>query len=218
MTDIDFDRLQPLRLSRGSHQPGSGKGCAMNVISYITGEAKISDYPKCADRSVAQLVQYVNDALADDATGFLSPADAIAVVELGMHTIGTRNTSVQAKRMGLLRYTHLHGAWGKDWQEGAVARIATKIRRHEEPRTVRMLKPCKITAADFSFSEPKLATAAEYEMETVWVPGPKAPQEWRDELIQAAKDAIAAFRVLFDLPQYKAVDVRDAVNAKLVTQ
>jgi hypothetical protein len=33
---MDIDRItHPLRLARGSHQPGSGKGCAMNVISYI---------------------------------------------------------------------------------------------------------------------------------------------------------------------------------------
>jgi hypothetical protein len=31
---MDFDRIaHPLRLARGSHQPGSGKGCAMNVIA-----------------------------------------------------------------------------------------------------------------------------------------------------------------------------------------
>jgi hypothetical protein len=33
---MDIDRItHPLRLARGSHQPGSGKGYAMNVISYI---------------------------------------------------------------------------------------------------------------------------------------------------------------------------------------
>src|SRR5258708_16156991 len=33
---MGMDRItHPLRLARGSHQPGSGKGCAMNVISYI---------------------------------------------------------------------------------------------------------------------------------------------------------------------------------------
>jgi hypothetical protein len=35
---MDLDRItHPLRLARGSHQPESGKGCAMNVISYING-------------------------------------------------------------------------------------------------------------------------------------------------------------------------------------
>jgi Protein of unknown function (DUF732) len=33
---MGIDRItHPLRLARGSHQPGSSKGCAMNVISYI---------------------------------------------------------------------------------------------------------------------------------------------------------------------------------------
>src|SRR5271170_3325268 len=33
---MDIDRItHPLRSAKGSHQPGSGKGCAMNVISYI---------------------------------------------------------------------------------------------------------------------------------------------------------------------------------------
>jgi hypothetical protein len=31
---MDFDRItHPLRLASGSHQPGSGKACAMNVIA-----------------------------------------------------------------------------------------------------------------------------------------------------------------------------------------
>jgi hypothetical protein len=35
---MDIDRItHPLRLAKGSHQPGSGKGCAMNVISHING-------------------------------------------------------------------------------------------------------------------------------------------------------------------------------------
>ena len=33
--DDRFDH--PLRLAKGSHQPGSGKGCAKNVISHING-------------------------------------------------------------------------------------------------------------------------------------------------------------------------------------
>jgi hypothetical protein len=42
---MDLDRItNPLRLARGSHQPGSGKGCAMNVISYINGDEQITDF------------------------------------------------------------------------------------------------------------------------------------------------------------------------------
>jgi uncharacterized membrane protein YgcG len=32
-----YQITRPLRLAKGSHQRGSGKGCAMNVISYING-------------------------------------------------------------------------------------------------------------------------------------------------------------------------------------
>jgi hypothetical protein len=33
---MGIDRItHPLRLAKGSHQQGSGKGCAMNVNSYI---------------------------------------------------------------------------------------------------------------------------------------------------------------------------------------
>ena len=43
---MDLDRTtHPLRLARGSHQPGSGKGCAMNAISYINGDEQITDFP-----------------------------------------------------------------------------------------------------------------------------------------------------------------------------
>jgi hypothetical protein len=35
---MDLERItNPLRLAKGSHQPGSGKGRAMNVISHING-------------------------------------------------------------------------------------------------------------------------------------------------------------------------------------
>lgn len=86
---LNLDRItHPLRLARGSHQPGSGKGCAMNVISYINGDAKITDYPTCSARPLARMVQSLNDALAD-ADGFLSPEDSIIMLDLGWLTVGT---------------------------------------------------------------------------------------------------------------------------------
>ena len=43
---MDVDRItHPLRLARGSHQPGSGRGCAMNMISYINGDEQITEFP-----------------------------------------------------------------------------------------------------------------------------------------------------------------------------
>ncbi|MCG7596319.1 hypothetical protein [Mycobacterium sp. PSTR-4-N] len=60
----------------------------MNVISYISGDTKITDYPKCSARPLARMVQNVNDQLAgrDD---LLSPEDSVIVLELGWRTVGT---------------------------------------------------------------------------------------------------------------------------------
>ena len=89
---LDLDRItHPLRLAKGSHQPGSGKGCAMNVISYINGDAKITDYPECSARPLARMVQSLNDQLAG-ADGFLSPENSIIVLDLGWLTVGTAGT------------------------------------------------------------------------------------------------------------------------------
>jgi len=65
---MDVDRItNPLRLARGSHQPGSGKGCAMNVISYIEGDEEITDFPATTARPLASFVQLCNDLLAEPA-------------------------------------------------------------------------------------------------------------------------------------------------------
>ena len=61
---MDIDRItHPLRLAKGSHQPGSGKGCAMNVISYINGDAQITDFPACSDHPLTALVKSCDDLL-----------------------------------------------------------------------------------------------------------------------------------------------------------
>lgn len=104
MSDIDFSRLQPLRLAVGSHSEGSGYGCAMNVVSYITGDVEITDYPECAHYDLAKMVQRINDfvgtvrgsrqfvvynRIARHTHTTLSPEDAVRVVNLGCMTIGT---------------------------------------------------------------------------------------------------------------------------------
>jgi hypothetical protein len=89
---IDLDRItHPLRLASGSHQPGSGKGCAMNLISYINGDVEITDYPACSARPLARLVQELNDLLAGP-DGFLSPENSLIVLDLGWQTVGTAGT------------------------------------------------------------------------------------------------------------------------------
>ena len=86
---MDFERItDPLRLARGSHQPESGKGCAMNAISYINGDARITDFPVTSARPLASFVQVCNDLLAGP-DGYLSPEDSLVVLELGWLTVGT---------------------------------------------------------------------------------------------------------------------------------
>jgi hypothetical protein len=88
-THIELDRItHPLRLARGSHQPGSGKGCAMNVISYTNGDDRITDFPTCSARPLAIVVQACNDLLAGP-SGFLSPEHSVLAIELAWQTVGT---------------------------------------------------------------------------------------------------------------------------------
>ncbi|GBE67153.1 hypothetical protein MFM001_36150 [Mycobacterium sp. MFM001] len=86
---MDLYRItHPLRLAKGSHQPGSGKGCAMNVISYITGDDQITDFPVCSARPLSLLVQSSNDVLAG-ADGYLSPENSVLALDLAWRTVGT---------------------------------------------------------------------------------------------------------------------------------
>jgi hypothetical protein len=86
---MDLDRItHPLRLARGSHQPGSGKGCAMNAISYIEGDKQVTDFPATSARPLAAFVQLCNDSLAGP-DGYLSPEDSLTVLGLGWLTVGT---------------------------------------------------------------------------------------------------------------------------------
>ena len=90
---MDVDRItNPLRLARGSHQPGSGKGCAMNVISYINGDEQITDFPATSARPLASFVQLCNDLLAGP-DGYLSPENSLLVLDLGWLTVGTADVA-----------------------------------------------------------------------------------------------------------------------------
>ena len=80
----------PLRLAVGSHEAGSGRGCAMNVISWENGDTTITDYPDCADRMLAQIVQRVNDTICTHRDGdLLCPACSVEVLALGHRIVGT---------------------------------------------------------------------------------------------------------------------------------
>jgi hypothetical protein len=86
---MDLYRItHPLRLAKGSHQQGSGKGCAMNVISYINGDEQVSDFPTCSARPLSLLVQSSNDLLAGP-DGYLSPESSVIALDLAWQTVGT---------------------------------------------------------------------------------------------------------------------------------
>jgi hypothetical protein len=86
---MDLDRItNPLRLAKGPHQPGSGKGCAMNVVSYTNGDAQVTDFPTCSARPLSLLVQSSNDLLAGP-DGYLSPEHSVIALDLAWQTVGT---------------------------------------------------------------------------------------------------------------------------------
>jgi len=86
---MDLYRItHPLRLAKGSHESGSGKGCAMNVISYVNGDARVTDFPTCSARPLSLLVQSTNDLLAGP-DGYLSPENSMLALELAWRTVGT---------------------------------------------------------------------------------------------------------------------------------
>jgi hypothetical protein len=90
---MNLDRFDhPLRLAKGSHRPGSGKGCAMNVISYINRDSEITDFPPCSARPLAAFVQSCNDLLAGP-DGYLSPENSLLALELAWQTMGTADVA-----------------------------------------------------------------------------------------------------------------------------
>jgi hypothetical protein len=81
---------EPLQLTTGSHEAGSGRGCAMNVISWENGDTQITDFPACSDRTLALIVQRVNDTICDHTdVGVLCPQCALVVLDLGHRTVGS---------------------------------------------------------------------------------------------------------------------------------
>ncbi|WP_222106453.1 hypothetical protein [Mycobacterium simulans] len=60
----------------------------MNAISYIKGDAHITDFPATSARPLAAFVQLCNDTLAGP-DGYLSPEDSVLALDLGWLTVGT---------------------------------------------------------------------------------------------------------------------------------
>jgi hypothetical protein len=124
---MDLDRItNPLRLARGSHQSGSGKGCAMNAISYINGDERITDFPATSARPLASFVQLCNDLLAGP-DGYLSPEDSLVVLDLGWLTVGTADVA-ETVMHGWVTKLLISPPWGVvRYAEGAAAEAISEI-------------------------------------------------------------------------------------------
>ena len=124
---MDLDRItHPLRLAKGSHLAGSGKGCAMNAISYITGDIEITDYPECSARPLATIVQWCNDQLAGP-DGYLSPEDSILALDLGWQTVRTAGVPASVVHAWVAELL-TSPAWGVAWHaKDAAAKMVSDI-------------------------------------------------------------------------------------------
>jgi hypothetical protein len=60
----------------------------MNVISYITGDEQVTDFPTRSARPLSLLVQTSNDLLAGP-DGYLLPDDSVLALDLAWQTVGT---------------------------------------------------------------------------------------------------------------------------------
>jgi hypothetical protein len=88
----------------------------MNAISYINGDAQITDFPATSARPLASFVQVCNDLLAGP-DGYLSPEDGMLVLDLGWLTVGTADVAdgvvhtwvtklLISPPWGVVRYAH----------------------------------------------------------------------------------------------------------------
>lgn len=97
---------EPLRLAIGPYPAGSGRGCAMNVISWENGDTEITAFPRCADPMLARVVQRVNDTYcAHTQDGLLCPECSMAVLALAHRTVGTALDLPAAERAAVAAYT-----------------------------------------------------------------------------------------------------------------
>jgi hypothetical protein len=163
--------LQPLRLAVGSHKAGTGKGCAMNVISW-ENDVEITDYPGCADPMLARVVQVVNDTYCAHLDGYerLCPPCSQVVLALGHRTVGTKLHGEDQKRayvrlllaMAKPDAANLTGRWlarasdflaaAEQWLDGTIG--------HDELWAVRQLSGAHGAPMPVRFAEMTVNVAA----------------------------------------------------------
>lgn len=112
----------PPRLSRKSWSPGTGRMCAMNLLSWENNDPVISDLPRGVAVGLAAMMHYVNDRCCDhedpaDWT-LLCPPCSMAVIDVAHRCVGT---AVPDGRDVSLR---VHQTWARqviDWATSMVA-------------------------------------------------------------------------------------------------
>lgn len=79
------------RLHVGKGPEDGSAMCAMQVVSWESGDTIITDLPSCADPMLARIVQRLNDSYCPHSGGgaFLCPACSIEVLALAHRTVGT---------------------------------------------------------------------------------------------------------------------------------
>jgi Protein of unknown function (DUF732) len=89
---MDLYRItHPLRLAKGSHQPGSGKGCATNVISHTNGH-RGARRARIAGLAVLAAMAVGADPVANaNATDFFAAVQAAGIIGVGPATLANGN-------------------------------------------------------------------------------------------------------------------------------
>jgi hypothetical protein len=158
MTLDHFDHR--LRLANGSHQLGSGKGRAMNVISYINGDRQMTDFPARSARPLASFVQSCSDLLAGP-DGYLSPEDSLHALELGWQTLGTADVAETVTHAWVAELLACHIV--------ALTRSAIRSWRHlaslANPRQASLSQPDQVAGS-----------AAGWQTESEKLPHPRGPR------------------------------------------
>jgi hypothetical protein len=156
----------------------------MNVISWENGDTEITDYPDCSDRVLAEMVQHVNDLLADPITDLLSAEDSMTVLDLGHATVGTRVW------FGTMERYDLHM---RECLERAVfSRLTSDERARLQYRMhMTVLVPCARDAHQI------LTAAAETRLlPSTYAPRMYKPREYIEFQAELTRDFIAVFKEL----------------------
>lgn len=94
----EIERFTPPRLVIGSHDPGEGYGCALNVLSWEQGQPQAADYPSGVWNPFRAMVATLNDSICDHTEettpcgcDILCPGCSVAMLDLAhrvRHTDG----------------------------------------------------------------------------------------------------------------------------------